>query len=208
MTHYTIITGDIIGSRQLSSAAWQPALEEILSSLGREPRDWQRFRGDSFQLCLGPRYNGLREAIKIKARIKMLRHADVRMGLGIGSVNEHAARVTESNGEAFVFSGEVFDKLKIRKSSLAVKTRWPGFDRDINLMLDWALVTMDQWLINSAEVAYHCLCHPDATQQQLGEMMNIAQNTVSSRKSRAHVDLVDDLLAWYHQRLHQCLDNL
>ena len=208
MAHYTVMTGDIMGSRQLSSVAWQHALEEILSSFGKEPANWQRFRGDSFQLCLGPRYNGLREAIKIKARIKMLRHADVRLGLGVGSVDEHAARVTESNGEAFVFSGEVFDTLKARKSSLAVKTRWPGFDRDINLILDWALVTMDQWLVNSAEVAYHSLCQPEATQQQLGEMMNIAQNTVSSRKSRAHIGLVEDLLAWYHQRLHHCLEHL
>lgn len=61
------------------------------------------------------------------------------MAIGIGTKTYEAKRISESNGTAFINSGEQFEKLK--KITLAVKTPWHEVDTTINLCLELALLT-------------------------------------------------------------------
>ena len=54
--------------------------------------------------------NALHYAIRIKASLKSNENIDVRMAIGIGDITYNAHKVTESNGSAFVFSGEKFER--------------------------------------------------------------------------------------------------
>ena len=101
----------------------------------------------------------------------------------IGSKNYNAPRITESNGEAFIYSGELFDKMK--KKTLAIKTPWHDFDKQMNLCFDLALLTMDRWTQNSAEIVKMVLDQPQLTQTELGEKLGITQGRVSDRQKRA-----------------------
>ena len=49
-TTVAIITGDIIDSRKVKPETWLPALKMALSTYGKEPKHWEIYRGDSFQL--------------------------------------------------------------------------------------------------------------------------------------------------------------
>ena len=64
-----VITGDIINSRKVASALWMGDLKDILKDYGNEPKDWEIYRGDSFQLIINP-VDALEIALLIKAAIK------------------------------------------------------------------------------------------------------------------------------------------
>ena len=111
-----VITGDIINSRELPDE-WIGTLKDALNGLFGKNINWEIFRGDSFQVELNAK-DALINAIYIKACIKTLKGADVRIGIGIGKKTINAEKVTEANGEAFVNSGSAFDALKTNKVNL------------------------------------------------------------------------------------------
>ena len=180
----SIITGDIIRSRKVAHPEeWMGPLKALFNTLGAEPRAWQFFRGDSFQLEVRDPEEALKVAFKIKATVKSIKRLDVKLAIGIGSKNYSAPKITESNGDAFIYSGELFDKMK--KKNLAIKTSWKEFDKQMNLYFDLASLTMGRWTQNSAEIVKISLDSPDLTQRELGEKLGITQGRVSDRQRRA-----------------------
>ena len=102
-----VITGDIINSRVGAVPQWLHPLKETLNLYGTEPKDWELFRGDSFQLSLVPG-KALLAAIHIKAAVKQTKLHDVRMAIGLGEEKYGPAKITEANGSAYIRSGELF----------------------------------------------------------------------------------------------------
>jgi hypothetical protein len=180
----SIVTGDIIRSRKAGDPEeWMGPLKELFKTQGSEPAVWQFFRGDSFQLEVRNAEDVLMMALKMKAAVKCLKELDIKIAIGIGSKNYSAPAITESNGEAFIYSGELFDKMK--KKNLAVRTPWNEFDGQMNLYFELALLTMDRWTQNSAEIVKMALDQPQLTQTELGEKLGITQGRVSDRQKRA-----------------------
>ncbi len=185
----SIITGDIINSRKVDRPKiWLDVLKEELNRIGQEPKVWEIYRGDSFQVEVEEVTEALRSAIKIKAAIKSIKGIDVRMAIGIGAKAFDAPKITEANGDAFVNSGRMFEKLK--KDTLAIKSPWSEIDEQMNLMLDLALLTMDNWTQNSAEIVRLSLKMPGATQTELAKELGITQGRVSDRQKRAGYDVM------------------
>ena len=109
-----IITGDIVDSRSINDPTiWMDPLKELFNKMGETPQNWEIYRGDSFQIEVAPE-ESLRIALVIKSIIKKLKtkKLDVRIAIGIGEKNFEANYVSESTGEAFVFSGTLLDELK------------------------------------------------------------------------------------------------
>ena len=180
----SIITGDIIKSRRATDPEqWLKPLKSVFNTLGKEPRVWQFFRGDSFQAEVRYPEEALKMALRIKATTKCIKGLDAKLSIGIGNKNYNAPKITESNGEVFIYSGELFDKMK--KKNLAIKTPWEEFDRQMNLYFELALLTMDRWTQNSAEIVKIALDQPQLTQTELGEKLGITQGRVSDRLRRA-----------------------
>src|SRR5690606_6221167 len=145
---YAVITGDIINSSKEDPDKWLPVLKEALNGFGSSPKEWEIYRGDSFQLLLKDPLIALQVAIQVKASIKTIKTLDVRMSIGLGTINHHADQITESNGTAFIHAGEKFEGLKKEKLNLAFESEWNEFNRDVNLFLKLALLTMDHWTEN------------------------------------------------------------
>ena len=193
-----ILNGDIINSRKLvNQELWITSLKKMLHEYGETPLNWEIFRGDSFQIELKNPEEALFVALRIKALIKSIdtsngtkRSApiDVRIAIGIGEKDYEANRVSESNGAAFVYSGEKFEKLKKEKTNLAIQSPFPEFDLEMNLYLKLALIQMDSWSISSAELFTTILKYPEKIQSEIGSIFGIEQNSVSGRFKRAHVD--------------------
>ncbi|MBX5438177.1 MAG: transcriptional regulator [Thermoflavifilum sp.] len=181
-----VITGDIVHSRKLSPASWMKALKEALSRAGSSPKDWEIFRGDSFQLMLNQPERAFWMATYIKASVKMCKHIDVRMAIGLGEAAYLGERITESNGTAFSFSGSRFERLQKEKLLLAIQTANPEFDAEMNLYFRLCLIAMNHWTNKAAEVVKLSLEHPDASQQQLGKKLHIQQHAVSKRLKTAY----------------------
>lgn len=200
-TMISVITGDIINSRKTQSAAWLKVLKKELSKWGDTPKQWEIYRGDSFQVEIKNAVDALAAAMQIKAAIKSLKGVDVRMAIGIGDKEYSAKNITESNGSAFVQSGELVEELKKQKINLLIRSNSSTFDREMNLYLKLALIIMDSWTTNAAETIYAALQHPDKSQEALGKLIGIKQNAISTRLKRACYYEMRELLEMYQTKL-------
>ena len=195
-----VITGDIINSTKKGTKTWLKSLKKELNRIGESPKIWEIYRGDSFQALISHPDNALLTAIRIKAALKLV-NADARMALGIGKRSYNAAKITESNGTAFVHSGEKFEMLKKEKQNLCIKSDWPEFDKEMNLYLKLSLIAMDNWTVNAAEVVKIAIENPGKSQEALGQFMCIKQNAVSNRLKRAYYEEIMEVNEMYSIKL-------
>jgi len=200
----SIITGDIIKSRKaLSEESWLNPLKSALSKLASNASFYDIYRGDSFQLECSNVKDSFRAAVFIKAFLKSVKGLDVRMSIGIGTKDYQGNSVSESNGEAFIFSGETFETLKKEKQNLKLKTNNKVLNKEINLYFRLALIAMDNWTVNSAEIVKLSLEHPNMIQVKLAEIIGISQDAVSKRQKRAYLDEILELDTLYRQKIAQ-----
>lgn len=193
-----VLTGDIINSKDHKANKWLPVLKQALARYGEAPSDWEVYRGDSFQLKTSPE-TALEAAIYIKASLKQIRHMDVRIAIGLGEQDYHADTITESNGTAFVRSGECFENLK--KQTLALQSGNNLFDTTLNLMLQLATLTMDNWLPAAAKIVKTSLEHPEANQKEIASLLDKSQSTISEALLRAGFDEVQKMMHFYTTQL-------
>lgn len=197
----SVITGDIIKSRtQLNPEVWMNALKQALSKLSSDKKYWEVYRGDSFQIELKDCYSAFQYAVYIKACMKAL-GLDVRLAIGIGSKTYEGDSVSESSGEAYIYSGETLDVSKKGKQNLRIKTSNFELDKELNLYFKLALIAMDNWTANSAEIVKLSLEKPNALQSELGKIVGINQNAVSTRQKRAHLEEILELDLMYRQKI-------
>ncbi|MBL0736893.1 hypothetical protein JI750_08375 [Flavobacterium sp. GN10] len=198
----SVITGDIIGSRQQQSEHWVEDLKKILAPFGKTPSQWEVYRGDEFQIEVSNPEDALLAAILVKAHLRAIK-SDARMSIGFGDKTHNAERISESNGSAFIHSGELFETLKKQKVTLALRTGNIDFDEKINLMLQLALTFMDSWLVQSAEFVAVAIENPNLSQEELGQKLGINQAAVSRRQKRAQFDLVMNLDQYFRKQIKQ-----
>lgn len=205
---YSTITGDIVNSRTVSDPGiWSKSLKKQLSTFGQTPIDWEIYRGDSFQLVLDAK-DSLRATLLLKSAIKKLKEKklDVRLAIGIGEDSRNTNYVTESMGDSFVYSGELLDELKKKKVNIGVRSPWPEFDKEINIMLKLALEIINSWSSNSAEVAEILFSVPGITQQEIAESIGIVQSSVNDRIKRGSIYEIVELEQYYRDRVSQFIN--
>lgn len=200
----SIITGDLIKSRKhVNPEEWISLLKTALSNLTNDKTHWELYRGDSFQIEIKDIHQSFISAVYLKACVRTIKGLDVRLAIGIGKTSYQGKSVTESNGEAFQFSGETLETLKKEKQTLKIKTVNTQLDAELNLYFKLALIVMDNWTVNSAEIVKLSFENPEALQENLGKLIGINQNAVSSRQKRAHLDEILELDKMYRQKLKQ-----
>lgn len=191
-----VLTADIVDSAQRPAAQWLGPLREFLGEIGRQPADWDIYRGDEIQLRTAPEL-ALLTAVRLKALMRAQGTLDVRIAIGLGDESFRAARIGESNGTAYQRSGRAFGQLREQKTNLLADSGRPEADQVLNLLLKMALQFMDHWTRVSAEAVALALSQPDASQQELAGQLGIRQSAVSQRQARARLDLVEELLTYY-----------
>lgn len=200
----SVITGDIIDSRKQKSKDWVEGLKNILSPFGETPSQWEVYRGDEFQVEIKNPEDALLFAILIKAHLRAIK-LDARMSIGFGDKTHDAEKISESNGSAFIHSGELFETLKKQKVNLAMRTSDVDIDEKLNLMIQLALTFMDNWLVQSAEFVAVAIENPTLSQEELGQKLGINQAAVSRRQKRAQFDLVQNLDRYFRKQIKQLI---
>ncbi len=193
-----ILTGDIINSRKSEVIDWIDRLKNVLNQYGNTPQKWEIFRGDSFQLMTEPD-EALIAAIHIKAVIKQTKFQDARIAIGIGNQTHNANRISESNGDAYIKSGEMFESLK--KQTLAIKTESSIFDETINLMLGLALLTANNWSSTVAEIISTYLENPNKHQKDIAQILNKSQSSISEALKRGGYEEIINLNNYFKDKV-------
>lgn len=196
----SIITGDIVNSRKLSSKNWIDGLKNLLNTFGKNPTEWEIYRGDEFQLEVKNPEDALNIALQIKAYFKAI-GLDARMSIGIGDKTYKAEKISESNGTAFTRSGEVFETLKKQKNNLAINSGNAELDTELNLMIRLSLTFMNNWLAQSAEFVQIAMANPTLSQEEIGLKLGINQAAVSRRRKRAQFDLMMEMENYFRQKV-------
>ncbi len=184
-----VITGDIIGSELTPTETWLHPLKDLFSLWGTDPKDWEIYRGDEFQLK-SPVQEVFHRFLAIKSLVKSLDNLDVRIAIGVGSEEFSSHKITESNGPAFVNSGRLLNQLKSEGRTLAYKGENQQTNEEINLLLKWVSLEFDSWTGALAQIIHQSVMNPDLTQEELAQRLNITQSSVSQRVRRANWDLV------------------
>ena len=200
----SVLTGDIIKSRKVTDQdVWLKTLKSALEMLSRDASYYEVYRGDSFQIECGDILDSFEYALYIKASIKTIKGLDVRLAIGIGDKSYQGKTVSESNGEAFIFSGETFETLKKEKNNLKLQTKNSELNTELNLYFKLALIAMDNWTVNTAEIVKLSLEHPTMVQSDLAKLIGISQDAVSKRRKRAYLDEILELDLLYRQKIAQ-----
>ncbi|MCC9073633.1 hypothetical protein LNQ49_18805 [Flavobacterium sp. F-65] len=198
----SIITGDIIGSRQLQPKDWIDGLKKLFNLFGKNPIEWEIYRGDEFQIEIKNPEDALLSSLLIKAYLRTLK-LDARMSIGFGDKTHKAKKISESNGTAFIYSGELFETLKKQKTTLSLKSGNADFDIKLNLMLRLSLTFMDNWLVPAAEFIVIAIQNPTLSQEEIGLKLGINQAAVSRRQKRAQFDLMMDLDRYFRSQIKE-----
>ncbi len=206
-----IITGDIIASRKLvNQEKWLSPLKKLFSTWGDSPKDWKLERGDFFQVEISNSEEVLIKTLEIKALIKKVAPVDerkkistidVRLAIGIGEKTYTGENISESNGSAFINSGEKFDLLKKENSTLGIKSPLKSFDEEMNLYLKLVSTFMDKWSVSSAELVEIVLKKPNITQDEIGKQLGIQQSGVSRRWNRANVNEILEVNKMFQKKI-------
>lgn len=180
-----ILTGDVINSKSEKAKNWLQELKSTLDAYGKTPKDWEIYRGDSFQL-MTLKEKAILSALHIKASIKQFDDLDVRIGIGLGEQDYESTQITESNGSAFVRSGDSFDALK--KQNMILKSANEKADEALNLMICLSLLMADRWSPTVARIIKLSIENPNLKQKELAAKLNKSQSSISEALKRGGFD--------------------
>ena len=126
-----VLTADLIDSSHYE----EELLNEVLDTLKSEFKDisngygnsevrFKIYRGDSFQGVINSPEEALKLAVLIKAAVNRIhvkktrksknysKIADLKISIGVGMQELEREEISESNGQAFQFSGRTLDAMK------------------------------------------------------------------------------------------------
>lgn len=194
-----IITGDIIKSRKTKPENWLEDFKKMLQIFGEDTKDWEIYRGDEFQLKVKPE-DALYTAFIIKAYLKA-HSLNARIAIGIGKITYLNNKISQSNGSAFVRSGEMLDKIKKNKLTLAIHIDNKEINNTINIMLILVTTFVDKWLPLAAKTVFVALKNKTLTQEEIGNLLNINQAAVSRRLQRANYNEIIEVNNFYKEKI-------
>jgi len=193
-----VLTGDVVNSKSENAELWLEALKSTLELYGKTPKDWEIYRGDSFQLGVSNE-KAILASIHLKSAIKQFEDLDVRIGIGLGKQNYESNQITESNGSAFVRSGKSFDGLK--KQNMFLKSDNKKFDDAINVMLSLSLLTADRWSPTVAKIIKLSIENPNLKQKELADKLNKSQSSISEALKRGGFNEMMMMNNYYKNRI-------
>lgn len=207
MPTYAVLTGDIVKSREIAPRAQLIAtLKEALETAGENHQgEYNVYRGDSFQMVIPTAAMAAQVAIIIRAKLKS--HSpdksnswDARISIGIGDITYRGENIIESDGPAFLLSGEGMTELNEKRRRLIIKAPWDQADRSLSLVTRFADDIISNWSRYSAETAFYSLVYNES-QSVLAKRLGKTQSTINDRISTAKLELVRA----YIQHVNECI---
>ena len=196
-----IITGDVINSREVKSEIWIKELHKLFNTIGKEPKDWQIYDTDHFQLIIDAN-KALEFSLLIKATLKAIKPLDARIAIGVGETDTLSEEITASKGVAFSYSTEQFKELK--KSTLSIKTPNERINQELKTVVDLLTFILHNWTEKMAEYFRIAYLNQNLNQKQLAKLLELkSQSTVSSILKRAAYEEILQAIIFYQIKLEQ-----
>ncbi len=201
MKVFAVITGDITDVPKLSVPERKVLMKNLDYLFTRlEAKNelqlkvpFEVFRGGSFQGLLDTPAEALRIALLIRSYLKSDfysgQNLDTRIGIGLGTVSYKSPKLSESDGEAFQYSGHTLESMKKHPNRLEVQSSWPDLDAEINTGLVLLEVITSKWTAAQADIMYLKLL--GYTEMNISATLGITQSAVNQRSNSASWNAVE-----------------
>lgn len=192
---YGVITGDIVGFTKLTVKDRNHLLDILqriiakVNESGYKKIEFQMYRGDAFQLIIPQAVYSLRIALLIRLGLIASRITfnypserknsvwDARLSIGIGEIDYIKENLSLSDGEAFHYSGRMFDMLK-KSDRLAVRTPWQETNAELEVECFMADTIIRRLSGKQASITYQYMLE-NITQKNLAEDMGISPQAIN-----------------------------
>jgi hypothetical protein len=200
----TVITADIVNSEPSWGKELGKRLEQTIYASQPAAKVFF-YRGDSFQSYLPDPFSTYRVALKLRTQAILFEKdrpevkTDVRISIGIGTVELPVTQLATAEGEAFILSGRSFDELLTKEIRLHMQSsdaRTNTTLQTISLFTDYLFqaLTMKQ-----AEVLEHLLNH--RTQTEIAKMLRKSQSTINRHVQSMGWKQLEGLINLYEQSI-------
>lgn len=200
----TVITADIVNSEPSWAKELGKRLEQTIYATQPAAKVFF-YRGDSFQSYLPDPISTFRLALKLRTQAKLFEkdrpevRTDVRMSIGIGTVELPITQLATAEGEAFVISGRSFDKIVKNDIRMHMQCRDDKTNvtlQSISMFTDYLFQSLT---MKQAEVLEHLLNH--RTQMETAKLLNKSQSTVNRHVQSMGWKQMEELIVLFEKSL-------
>lgn len=196
MQKYQVITGDVQASAEMSISQRELLYQAFGQLAGKSRGRYEYFiRGDSFQILMEE--DALLECLRLKTYLHGELAVRVRVSIGIGEVSLLRKRISDSDGEAFRYSGRTLEEMKARDQWTRIATANEYVNGEWNIHTTTLDYLENSRTTNQSEALYWFL--RDETQQEIARRLDISQPSVHSRLKGAGWPLIEKILQRYEQ---------
>lgn len=195
-----IISGKILNAWKVNPNVWLFKLKQYLSSFGLPQLHWEIFGGNALLLKVAAQ-DALWTAICIKAIFRQVPELDIALAIGLGTEAQTGSSLRNGTGTAYDYCNWQAEERIPKQATFALQSANPSFDRQFNLLLHFALASMNEWSVLEAEIVELSIIFPEKSQQEIADWLRIRQSAVSQRRKRAHFDLLAQLNQYYKNEL-------
>ncbi|MFN8153546.1 MAG: hypothetical protein U0Y08_04560 [Bacteroidia bacterium] len=205
----TVLTADIVNSEPSWAKELGKRLEQTIYATQAAAKVFF-YRGDSFQAYLPDPYSTYRLSLLLRTEAILFEkdrpeiHTDVRISIGIGTVELPVSQLATAQGEAFVLSGRGFDDLAQTDRRISIKCSQATTQialQSISLFTDYLFRSLT---IKQAEVLEHLLNH--RTQIETAKLLKKSQSTVNKHVQSMGWKQIEELISLYEKSI-QIINN-
>lgn len=194
-----VITGDIANSQSLSEADFAHVLKVLTATLKEQTSlyegEFDVFRGDAFQAVIPSPQHAMQVAVCIRLALKACTPSiNVRISVGLGTVNFKGGEIKTGNGDAFVRSGRALDNLK--SQYLAFTSNSEALNKHASLLtafLDSHITSLTQ---TQAETLLAYISAEDKGHEQIAVKLGKTRSNVTRILNASEYHLVSDYLSY------------
>lgn len=181
--YQVVITADMVNSTHFSAEQTGKWMDELIAILyGNISFEWllkpEIYRGDSFQGVLKNPEAALKVAVLSRAIMKSHSpKSDLRIAIGIGTIDLLTDRSGTSDGEAFRLSGHLADNIRKQKARIGIAL--PENSEPLNAIMDLLETLIENWTIAQSEVVAALIQKKNIS--EIVAQLSISQPAVSQR---------------------------
>ena len=202
-----ILTADIVNSTKLlpqQQKSLVKALDKFLAD-----HQYEFYRGDSFQAYIKQPVDALRTALACRClAIGIMEEeegeavvlSDIRISIGIGTIDGPVKSLGLAKGEAFLLSGRQFDELQQTDQRLTIHCGQPIADIGFQVMADYLDSIYRRMTAKQANLIVGLL--QGLTQQQYALSENKSKSTISQLANAGKWPEIEKVLKQYEQLIN------
>lgn len=192
---YTVISGDIVASQQVSSKKYDALLYVLEQNLQKIAQHYggrfSVFRGDGFQCVLPDSQLGFRAALQLRLGL-ISEQLDARLSLSVGKIENYRADVKTATGEALTLSGRALDNMQQERLCFS---RTQEISDSFLLNIRFVDHLIGRLTTKQAQVLYYYYWLDNNEHAAIASELNTSRTNVTKLLNAAHYHLINGFLA-------------